>query len=249
MNDEERIAAITPRDRELNDWAFRSFRNIGDGDYVAARMAYRGMLLQQFLWSSQQALEKYLKCILFIRRIPAKGLKHVLQPALKLIEDNRVGLELTERSKEFIARIDRMGRFRYMEVSVFVDWRWIVSLDQAVWEVRRFCTLDPKVTAHKLVDGKWAPRVEIVAGHLERILENRENPARSALLWNNAYFGRGRKTAKSYGGLSAVNSPLFQKAYLLDDVLKYAYIPKDVEKAYRDHAAAAATKAKKAKKP
>ena len=56
----------------VNDFAIRSFRDIADGDYIAARMAYRAMLPVQFLWSSQQALEKYLKCILFIRRITAR---------------------------------------------------------------------------------------------------------------------------------------------------------------------------------
>lgn len=242
MDDRERLAKITPRDRELNDWAFRSFRNIADGDYIAARMAYRAMLVQQFLWSSQQALEKYLKCILFIRRIPAKRLKHILQPALQLIEEHGVGLDLTEASRKFIARIDQMGRFRYMEVSVFVDWHWIVALDRAIWEIRRFCTLDPKSTSAKLVEGQRAPRVRIVAGHLERILGQRKNPARAALLWHNAYFGRSRKSVMAYGGFSAINSPLFQKAHLLDDVLQYAYIPKDVEKAYREHADAEAKK-------
>jgi hypothetical protein len=43
----------------------------------------------------------------------------------------------------------------------------------------------------------------------------------------------------------AVNSPLFRKAELLDDTLKYAYIPKDVVKAYRDYALKEAKAAKK----
>jgi len=37
-------------------------------------------------------------------------------------------------------------------------------------------------------------------------------------------------------GFSAINSPLFRKAELLDEILKYAYIPKEVVKAYREHA-------------
>ena len=80
---------------------------------------------------------------------------------VKLIEQNGVGLELTERSKQFIERIDSVGRYRYMESSFWVDWHWIVPLDQVVWELRRFCTLDPTATSAKLVDGKWAPRVRI----------------------------------------------------------------------------------------
>jgi len=41
----------------INDFAIRSFRDTADGDYIAARMAFRVALLQQFFWSSQQAVE------------------------------------------------------------------------------------------------------------------------------------------------------------------------------------------------
>lgn len=162
MTDAERLAQLTDRDRELNSFAFRSFRNVADADYIAARMAYRAQLPVQFLWASQQAIEKYRKCILFIRRIPAARLRHDLGPALKLIEASGITLELTDRSKTFIAEIDAVGRFRYMEVSFVVNWHWIAALDQLVWTLRRFCTLDPKPREAKLVEGKWAPRVRIV---------------------------------------------------------------------------------------
>ena len=51
-------------DALLNDFAERSFRDMADGDYIAARMACRAALVTQFLWASQQAVEKYLKGIL-----------------------------------------------------------------------------------------------------------------------------------------------------------------------------------------
>jgi hypothetical protein len=245
LTDAELLANITQRDRELNSWAFRSFRDVADADYIAARMAYRAHLPVQFLWASQQAIEKYLKCILFIRRIPANGVKHDLGPALRLIEAAGIDLQLTERSHNFVSRIDEMGRYRYMEASLWVDWHWIVSLDQVVWELRRFCALDPNSTSAQLVEGKWAPRVRIVGGHLEKIFGKRDDPAREPLLWHNGYFGRCRRTVMVRGGFTSVNSPLFQKAELLDEILKYAYIPKDVVKAYREHAAEEAKGAKK----
>ena len=245
MTDLERLRNITQRDRELNSWAFRSFRDVADADYIAARMAYRAQLPVQFLWASQQAIEKYLKCALFIRRKPAKNVRHNLAPSLKLLADAGVPLELTERSQKFITRIEQMGQYRYMEASVWVDWHWIVSLDQVVWELRRFSTLDPVATRAKLVEGQWAPRVRIVGGHLEGILKKRDNPAREPLLWHNGYFGRGRRTIIVRGGFASVNSPLFQKAELLDEILKYAYVPKDVVKAYRDHALEEVKAAKK----
>jgi hypothetical protein len=245
VTDLERLANITDRDRELNTWATRSFRDVADGDYIAARLAYRAQLPVQFLWASQQALEKYLKCILFIRRVPARSVKHDLEPALKLVAANGIELNLTKRSQEFIERIDAVGQYRYMEASFWVDWHWIVALDQAVWELRRFCTLDPSATSARLVEGRWAPRVRIVGGHLERIMDKSENPAREPLLWHNAYFGRRRRTIMVRGGMTSVNSPLIRTADFIDDILRYAYIPKDVVTVYRDYAAEERQKAKK----
>ena len=148
MTDAELLARITQRDKELNSWAIRSFRDVADGDDIAARMAYRARLPVQFLWASQQTIEKYLKSILFIRRVPAKQVKHDLEPAGTLIDNSGIPLLLTDLAKTFIRRID------------------------------------------------------------------------------------------------AVNSPLYQNAHLLDEILKYAYLPKDVVRAYREHA----LKSKSAKK-
>jgi hypothetical protein len=126
-----------------------------------------------------------------------------------------------------------------------VDWHWIVPLDQAVWELRRFTTLDPVATKAALMEGRWAPRVNIVGGYLEKILRNRQNPARGPLLWHNGYFGRGRRSITVRGGLISVNSPLLHTTQLLDEIRKYALIPDPVVKAYKEQAAAdsaAATK-------
>ena len=43
----------------------------------------------------------------------------------------------------------------------------------------------------------------------------------------------------------ALNSPLFRRADLLDEILKYAHIPEYVVRAYRDHAAEEANAKKK----
>ena len=70
------------RDALLNEFALRCFRDVADGDYVAARMAYRAELLLQAYWASQQALEKYVKGILVFRRIPRKKPTHSLRALL-----------------------------------------------------------------------------------------------------------------------------------------------------------------------
>ena len=75
-----------------------------------------------------------------------------------------------------------------------------------------------------------------LAATCEKILEKRDHPAREPLLWRNGYFGRARRTIRVRGGIIAVNSPLFRNAELLDEILKYAHIPKDVVSAYRDQA-------------
>jgi hypothetical protein len=236
ITDRERLRTITYRDKQLNSWAMRSFRDVADGDYIAARMAIRAQLPLQFLWSSQQALEKYIKCALFIRRVPACKASHDLAPGLKLLGDAGVPLGLTEPTRKFIETIDEVGQYRYMETSIFVNWQWIVSLDRSVWELRRFATLDPRVTEAKLVDGQVAPRVRIVGGRLEEILKRRDSAAREPLLWHNAYFGRGRRTVMVRGGLTSINSPLLESAEMLDEILKYAFIPKQVVRAYRERA-------------
>lgn len=48
----------------LNTFACDVFRKQADYDYISARANYRMRLRQQFLWSAQQAVEKYLKATL-----------------------------------------------------------------------------------------------------------------------------------------------------------------------------------------
>jgi hypothetical protein len=227
----------TQRDRELNDFALRSFRDVADADYIAARLAYRAQLPVQFLWASQQALEKYLKFILFLERVRGPKLGHALAPALRAIEGAGLTLDLTKSTQRFITDIDRVGRFRYMEVSFVVWWHWIVSLDRAVWELRRFCTSEPLPRSMKLVDGQIAPRYRVDNGYLEKVLDNTTAPAREYLLWHNAFVGRSRRKVTIRGSFVAVNSPLFHRPELVDELGGLAYIPKDVICAYRELAA------------
>lgn len=58
----------------LNTFAKDVFRKQADCDYVAARSNYRLRLREQFLWSSLQAIEKYLKAILLFNGISARYL-------------------------------------------------------------------------------------------------------------------------------------------------------------------------------
>jgi hypothetical protein len=101
------LDAIPPKinddiDRRINDYAFRAFRDIADKDYITARMAEHAELMHQFLWCSQQAVEKYLKCILLLNRIPARDVRHNITSAPKLTKQLPFELDLSERTSEFI---------------------------------------------------------------------------------------------------------------------------------------------------
>lgn len=163
------------------------------------------------MWASQQTLEKYLKFILFLERIKVEKLGHDLALALKAIEDAGLVLDLTTSTQKFIKEINRTGRFRYLEVSFVAWWHWIISLDRAVWELRRFCTSEPSPRSLKLVDGQIAPRYRIDSGYLEKVLDNRQNPAREHLLWHNGFLGKSRRKVVVRGTSIAVNSPLFNR--------------------------------------
>ncbi len=224
----------TQKDRKLNDFAIRSFRNTADADYIAARMAYRAQLPVQFLWACQQTLEKYLKFILFLERIKAPKIGHDLAPALAAIESSGLRLELTPGTKKFIEKIDQVGRYRYMEVSIFVEWPRIIALDRAVWELRRFCTSAPHPRTLKLVDGQRAPSYAVDQAFLEEVLKDTKNPARAHLIWHNAFVGRKRTKVTIYGTFIAKNSPLFNYPELLDTLIQYVHIPKDIARDYRE---------------
>ena len=111
-----------------------------------------------------------------------------------------------------------------------------MRLDRAVWELRRFCTLALGPRQAALRDGHLAPKVRLPGGQLEKIMDNEKHPARQALLWQNAFFGRrARRIVKLQGWFTASNSPLYLNPQILDEVLKYVYLPKELEAGYRAH--------------
>ena len=120
----------------LNDFAFRSFRDEGDSDYVAARMCFRAAITPSPR-ASLQMLEKCLKCILLLNRIPKKDVGHDLRRAFDLVDSSaKDQLDLTPDTKRFIEHIAMFGQYRYFEVSRYLDTANIVRLDRAAWELR-----------------------------------------------------------------------------------------------------------------
>lgn len=239
-------------DRYLNSFATQSFRDQADRDYLAARLACRYELFPQFLWSSQQALEKYLKAILLYNRVKATRVRHDIKEALRLTAVLPFKIEVSERSEKFIGLISNYGEFRYLDMPIEVHGRVLVDLDFAVWEIRRYCqvlNVFGKVLpvdeqslldkARKELAASFAkPRHEfrLPNGLLESIIDDPSHASRTALLWQNPCFGaRKRSTVKARNHLNVQNPHLLHYPQMLDELLRYVYVPKKVADAYRAH--------------
>lgn len=243
-------------DRFVNGFATQSFRDQADRDYIAARLACRYELFPQFLWSSQQALEKYLKAILLYNRIDAKKVKHDINKAMQLTKKLSFEIDLSERSQKFIKLISDYGEYRYIEVPFSLYGYILVDLDLTIWELRWYCQVldvfgkelppyeyELLQESHRGIDkSRNEPRYKfrLHGGLLEAILDNRKHPSRPALLWNNPCFGnRNRPFVKAKWHLNAINPLLTIYPRMLDELLKFVYLPERLADAYRAHAAKA----------
>lgn len=229
-------AVTIPLEILVNEFAIRSFRDEADGDYIAARFALRSELTSQYLWSSQQAMEKYLKCIILMNRIEHPN-KRWYKPSVGLDAIERSGklsLGLTEPTTAFLHYLDRYGEVRYFERSYHASMHDLVKLDRAVWELRRFCTLAPEPRMSVLRHHEPVPKVRLVRGRLEEILDKRDHPARRALLWGNGFFGGRRRDVVSLPNRFEIkNAPLGMHSHIVEEVSKYVYISKSSKGALR----------------
>lgn len=258
----------------VNDFAIRSFRETADKDYIAARMAYRARLIQPFLWSALHCLEKYVKGILVLNRVKAHKGHSVLPGIERMKQHGKFELDLSADTVNFLKKLEDYGaEYRYYEVSYDILPFDIVRFDRAVWELRRYCqpldydTVDMNgktvnLLTHELdrvhrAKAKHEKGTCVTGGILEKIVEKKDHPAREALIWNNLFFGPSRrKRVKMRPDWEAGNSPFFLHPEIIDEVVKYVYIPKDIAESVRQFAkqkAAEKTKeerdAKKSAKP
>jgi len=252
-------------DRYLNGFATQSFRDQADRDYIAARLACRYELFPQFLWSSQQALEKYFKAILLYNRVKATKVGHDINEAARLAAGLSFKIELSKRSEEFVDLIATHGEFRYLDVPFHVHGHLLIDLDFTVWELRRYCQVlhvfgkvlpeEEQVLleeAHKrLAASTVEPRYKfrIHNGLLESIIAKRSHPSRAALLWQNPCFSaRKRSSIRAKNHVNAQNPHLTHYPQMLEELLKYVYMPKKIADAYRAHLAAKLAEEAEAKK-
>jgi HEPN domain-containing protein len=261
LNEQDKV------ERHINGFATQSFRDQADRDYIAARQACRADLMPQFLWSAQQAVEKYLKATLLYNRVPAKKVGHDIATALQLAEaipKTPFEINLSARSRKFIDHLAIYGQNRYIEKPYHVNGHILVDLDLTIWELRRYCEVlnvfgkvlpekERKLLAQALSDlakSDAEPRhkFRVHGGFLEEVLKNPKHLARSALLWNNATFAsRKRATVKVRDHMMGGNPLLYLYPEMLDELLKYVSLPGKLEQAYREHLAA--IKADPSKRP
>jgi len=247
-------------DISVNDFAIRSFRETADKDYIAARMAYRARLFQPFLWSSLHCLEKYVKGILVLNRVKAHKGHSVLPGIERMKQHGKFELDLCEATIAFIKKLEDYGaEYRYYEVSYHIQPFDIVRFDRAVWELRRYCqplnfdNADPNDNTvdsltHQLdrvhrAKANHEKGTCIAGGALEKIIEQKDHPARGALIWNNLFFGPSRrKRVKIRPDWEAGNSPIFLNPEIIDEIIKYVFVPKYIIEGARHSAGQKAVK-------
>ena len=226
---------------KLNRFAIRCFRDTGDTDYIAARLAMRARLGEPFLWSGQQAVEKYLKCILMLNRHATGKLGHNLRLALNRVDELLpFEINLSDDEEAIFKHLDNWSADRYLLNSYVLRERHVLQLDKLVWKLRQYCRpldvrhyADPPCPTVLLEN---ACRVKagmsgspkdgyLQGGKLERILENKQHPARSAIVWKNQYYGsRNRKNILVSTGAHAENSPLWLYPELVDEAANWMKI-------------------------
>jgi HEPN domain-containing protein len=194
------------------DFVNRSFRDMADRDYVAARVLYAQGLGPQFLWAAHQAIEKYLKAILLYSDVSTRDLGHDLEKALDRLASIRdIRFDLPDDVRQFVAYLNAEGPNRYFEYPAETTGEELLSLDRAVWHLRRYCywmrgtELSPEGPTPRLpgqlkyVHSFGQRQVHAFAipggGFLERTLRQRESPLRRSLVWKNFYYGSYKKRA------------------------------------------------------
>lgn len=230
---------------KVNQFAIRCFRDTGDGDYVAARMSLRARLGTQFLWSAEQAIEKYLKCILMLNRRDTSDLGHRIDDALNRINTQLpFQIKLSKPEQKIFDHVCEWGADRYLIGSYELMDKEVANLDLLVWRLRQYC--QPLDVLHyadtpteavllanikRIENGMSGPpkNGHLPHGVIEHILASKQHPAREPLVWKNfRYCERQRKVIWYSSGFHTVNAPLWLDPGLADEAAKWMKIPPSI---------------------
>ena len=210
---------------------------MADQDYILARLALRNRLGAQFIWASQQAIEKYFKTILVFHRSPCKRSKHDLMP---LLEQSRgipgLGWVPSNDLLRFVEYLDVHNPIRYLEGGYYARGKMLATLDDTVWNIRRFCMppeYNSQMARNEPIRPSPSDKFDLFGGALERIVESRDDPARRALVWKNLHSGSSaRRTVRLTDWDVGVNAPtLDTKLYGL--LLPLVFFPKSTHNHFK----------------
>lgn len=141
----------------LDAYARSVFRDEADADYIAARSNFKLQLRQQFLWSAQQALEKYLKAILLFNGKSSRYIDIEKAKVSPKDRTNQYGHDLCRLIKsvrevqvfdfdvggaandQFLEYLATQGPNRYISKSAYTTLDVLERLDSTVWHIRRYC--------------------------------------------------------------------------------------------------------------
>jgi HEPN domain-containing protein len=202
--------AIVQETLFVNDFASRSFRDVADQDYIAARRSYRDGLTQPFLWSSLQCVEKYLKAILLFNGKSARGIGHDLGWALDRVTNIKdLTFTIPRECTSFIRFLSEVGADRYFSAPLRILPGALLSLDRTVWHVRLYCYFMRGTIARRdgtkvnlfplelrrvhdptLPDHPEGFRIQ--TGYLEKVIGGRAK-GYDSLVWKNFFYGKRRK--------------------------------------------------------
>lgn len=239
----------------INDLANRSFRDVADQDYIAARACFRSGLMIQFAWLAHQAVEKYLKAILLYNGKSSKNLNHHLMKALNRVKaiENLI-LDLTDPVLKFIEYLDCQGPNRYLEKAHFTKGMEILELDHTVWQIRRYCKvinyevklnsgetknmMEAEINSiHQWLNSENPHKFKINGGHIEEVLKKRDHPQRGNLVWVNFYYGtRKKKKVRVPGRMNTINPTQILYPKYFSEYDKVVQFPKEVREYFMNHA-------------
>lgn len=189
------------------DFINRSFRDLADCDYISARVCHRLDLKQQFLWSSLQAVEKYLKAILLYNDRSTKKLSHNIEKAYRRLQGIAdIKFDIPKDVQEFIRYLNAEGANRYFEYPYVTMGDELLLLDKTVWHLRRYCERFSRETeeiggrlvdwfavammnVHHLRYKKRPNTFKINGGFLEKVADNKQSQLRRELVLKNFWYG------------------------------------------------------------
>jgi HEPN domain-containing protein len=199
----------------VDAWIAHSWRDVADQDYLTARIAYRYELTPPFLWSSQQAVEKYLKAILLFNRVDTRDLGHnVVKAFSRLANVTAIPFNFPADIQKFIEYINEEGPNRYDDYPRELRPDALIGLDRTAWHLRRYCynLRGPQLAneiAKLAVDPLQQRRTfRITGGWLEKLLTKR-SATRAHLVWKNFWYGsRPKRRIKNFPARLAWSQPL-----------------------------------------